>query len=454
MRWQRRATLLVVVLHLPLAFLAWYAARDSRLGILAAEVAVAVSFTASWWLLRLGRVSRELAEGGRSLLAEGDFTTRFRLLGQRDVDELVLLFNSLSEELRRERLRLEERDLLLGKLIAASPAGVVLLDLDGNVDLLNPAAATLLGIPAGEAVGRSARELPAPFGEAAATLPAGGARTLPFGASRRARISRAEFHDRGFERPFLLIEELTAELRSTERAAYERVIRLVSHEVNNSAGAIGSLLDSSREILGAGPGDPPAEVDEALDVAARRVRHLARFIDGFAEVVRLPAPQLAPLALEPLARDLVTLHRDEAARRSIDLRLRVEPDAEAVPADRGQIEQSLLNLLRNAFEASPDGGAVEISVGGDSRHAALSVRDSGPGISSDIADQLFTPFFSTKREGRGLGLTLVQEVARRHGGEVRLENDPRGGAIATLRLPRKVGGGGFEARTGTRAGGW
>ncbi|MEO8275679.1 MAG: ATP-binding protein [Thermoanaerobaculia bacterium] len=451
----RRVVLLVVLLHVPLAGLAGFAAGTSATGLVAAELAVLLSLAVSWRLLRLGGAARQLARGGRELLAEGDFATRFRLFGQRDVDDLVQLFNSLSEELQRERLRLEERDLLLGKLVAASPAGVVMLDLDSRVDLVNPAAARLMtsglasGLLASDAsgfVGKLVEALPSPFGEVAAALTPGDVRVLSLGNGRRARLSRAEFQDRGFERTFLLIEEMTVELRASERAAYEKVIRLVSHEVNNSAGAVSSILDSSREILratgAAGAGAAPrggagddGEVDHALDVAARRVRHLAAFVDGFAEVVRIPEPNLQSLDLGAILSDLVTLHRPEAERRSLRLTLDLPATSYAALADREQIEQALLNLLRNAFEATPDGGLVEITLLPADRSVAVQVADSGHGLTIDAAAQIFTPFFSTKRDGRGLGLTLVQEIAQRHGGEITLENGRTAGAVARLTLP-------------------
>jgi two-component system nitrogen regulation sensor histidine kinase NtrY len=453
----RRVPLLLCLLFVPLAALAAYAARSSALGLALAEAAVLVALAVSWRFLRLGRAARDLASSGRELLAEGDFATRFRILGQRDVDELVALFNALSEELRRERLRLEERNLLLGKLVAASPAGVVMLDLEGRVDLVNPAAAALLGCGAAAAlpiVGRPATDLPPPFG-AASGLAAGAVQVVALAGGRHARIARAEFEDRGFGRTFLLIEEITDEIRASERSAYEKVIRLVSHEVNNSAGAIASLLESSRAMLraarregassgatesagGAAHAADAAEVDEALAVAGSRIRHLAAFVDGFAEVVRLPEPVLRRFDLAELARDLVTLHRAEATSRAVTLDLGAsrEPSAPVyVVADREQIEQAVVNLLRNAFEATPAGGRIAVTLAADGRTAALTIRDSGPGIAAAVATQLFTPFFSTKRDGRGLGLTLVRELALRHGGEVGLHTHPDGGAVAELRLP-------------------
>lgn len=437
----QRVPLLLLLLFVPLAGLAAFAARSSALGLALAEAAVLLALVAAWRFLRLGGAARDLARSGRELLAEGDFATRFRHLGQRDVDELVDLFNALSEELRRERMRLEERNLLLGKLVAASPAGVVMLDLEDRVEMVNPAAAALLGrVPPGDEplLGRRAADLPPPFGAAAAGLAAGGVQVVALSGGRRARVARAEFEDRGFGRTFLLFEEITDEVRASERSAYEKVIRLVSHEVNNSAGAIASLLESSRAILLAARRDglaQIADVDEALAVAGSRIRHLAAFVDGFAEVVRLPDPRLRRIDFADLVRDLATLHRAEAERRSVTLELAAPTAPVPVLADREQLEQAVVNLLRNAFEATPDGGEIAIAIATEGRTAALAIRDSGPGIPPAVAKQLFTPFFSTKRDGRGLGLTLVREVTLRHGGEVGLHAHPDGGAVAELRLP-------------------
>jgi signal transduction histidine kinase len=430
----RRVGLVVGLLHLPLAFLAWQLARDSRWGLVVAEGAVVLSLVACLEVLRLARAPASLAATGRALLVEGDFTTRFRAVGQRDVDELVALYNRLADELRHERLRVEERNLLLAELIEASPAGVLLCDFDGRIELANPAAARLAGCDRTELAGRPPAELPAPLGPALATLAPGEARVVGLAGGRRARLTRGEFADRGFTRSFLLVEELTEELRASERAAYEKVIRMVAHEVNNSAGAIGSLLESTAEMIGELAPAERTDADEALAVARRRMRHLASFVDGFAAVVRLPDPTLRPLDLGELARELVRLHRAEAERRGVVLEQDGDGAALAVEADREQVEQALVNLIRNALEATPAGGRVRLSVVADGAGAAIEVRDSGPGLAPEIADQLGTPFFTTKRDGRGLGLTLVREVARRHEARFELGNAAGGGAVARLRL--------------------
>ena len=173
-----------------------------------------------------------------------------------------------------------------------------------------------------------------------------------------------------------------------------------------------------------------------------RAEAVARIDDqAFTSVDALPEPVLRRCDLAELARDLVTLHRAEATSRALTLDLDVvshlrDPGAPVcVLADREQLEQAVVNLLRNAFEATPAGGRIAVALAADGRTAALAIRDSGPGIAPAVATHLFTPFFSTKRDGRGLCLTLVREVALRHGGTVGLHTHPEGGAVAELRLP-------------------
>jgi signal transduction histidine kinase len=231
---------------------------------------------------------------------------------------------------------------------------------------------------------------------------------------RRVRVRHGRFLDRGFARGFVLLEEMTEELRQFEKAAYEKLIRMMSHEVNNSVGAVSSLLDSSL-VLGRGlPDEPRRDLEGALRVAIARTEQLGAFMRGFAEVVRLPAPRLAPCDLRGLLEGVARLLGPEAERRGVRWQWDAAVPLPAVALDRIQMEQVLVNVVKNALEAIGREGTVTFRLGLRGPRPFVTVEDSGPGLPPEARANLFTPFFSTKNNGQGLGLTLVREILDQH----------------------------------------
>jgi signal transduction histidine kinase len=293
---------------------------------------------------------------------------------------------------------------------------------------VNPAAERLLGVSAGELLGAPLAGVPHDIARLLARLAPGESKVVPARGLTRLRCQRGEFIDQGFPRAFYLVEEITEELRASERAAYEKLIRMISHEVRNSVGAVGSLLDSSLyyspQLGEADRGD----FEHAIRVAGERLANLDRFVTGFADVVRLPEPEKRPTDLAQLLRDIGTLVRPELDARGIALELALPDGAVVASIDKNQLEQLLLNLVKNAWESIGSEGAIRLSAELNGRTARMSVKDTGPGLDAATADQLFTPFFTTKRDGRGIGLTLVREIATLHGADLSFRNAPEGGA--------------------------
>jgi two-component system nitrogen regulation sensor histidine kinase NtrY len=347
-------------------------------------------------------------------------------VGQPEVDRLIGVYNRMAVRLREERTRNQEQQSLLARILAVAPSGVVILDFDGRVVFANPAAARLLGEAGEPLAGHRLDELPSPLAASLAALPAGEAAVLPLAGARRVRCHRGSFLDRGFARAFLLLEELTEELRQSEKAAYEKLVRMMSHEVGNTVGAGRSLLESCLAYAAKLPEPDRHEFREALSVVMARLGQLHEFTSGFAEVVRLPPPRLGPCDLGVVAHAVARLLRPAAERQGTRLEVAADPGVPPVAADRTQLEQALVNLGKNALEAVGSGGCVELRVASRASRAVLEVEDSGPGIPPGVAARLFTPFFSTKEHGQGLGLTLVQEVLRQHRCDFALEG-PRGG---------------------------
>jgi signal transduction histidine kinase len=417
----------LVLIHLAFGGIGFFVLRENRFWLLAVEGLFVLSILFGVLLVRSFFVPLELIRTGAELMGERDFSSQFREVGQPEMDSLIRIYNQMIERLREERLKLQEQHYFLDRLLTASPAGIVTLDFDGRVDHLNPVAEALLEASSDAARGRPLEELEGPLGPALAALPVGGSEVLPLQGGRRLKCSRAEFFDRGFPRSFLLIEELTEELRASERAAYGKLIRMMSHEINNSVGAVGSLLDSFRGYGGQLGAEDRDDFLHAIGVAITRLENLRAFMNGFAEVVRLPPPERRPTDVRQLVDEILLLFQPELERRRIAVLWEHAEPLPAIELDRNQIEQVLVNVLKNAMEAIGEDGAITLDLRREPR-PALSLRDSGPGIPEDVQPLLFTPFFSTKKNGRGLGLTLVQEILTQHGFDFSLGRAPDGGA--------------------------
>jgi signal transduction histidine kinase len=199
---------------------------------------------------------------------------------------------------------------------------------------------------------------------------------------------------------------------------------MMSHEINNSVGAVGSLLDSFRGYAPDLGTEDREDYLQGIAVAITRLENLQAFMNGFADVVRLPPPDRRPTDLARLVEEILILLRPELERRRIRVEWETVVDLPAVSLDRNQIEQVLMNVLKNAMESIGEDGTLALRLD----RAALTLRDSGPGIPEDVRTLLFTPFFSTKRNGRGLGLTLVQEILSAHGFAFSLGPAEEGGA--------------------------
>jgi len=412
-----------IVLHIALAAGAVLILMEHQDWLFAVELAFVVSIVVSYRMVNALFVPLELIRTGAELMNERDFTSRFVPIGQPEMDRLIGIYNLMIDRLREERLAAEEQQHLLQKIVEASPSGIVICSFEGAVQQTNPAAERLLREPA-----------------VAATLPsleAGQSRLVTLAGARRLKISRTEFRDRGFPKTFYLLEELTEELRLTEKTAYEKLIRMMSHEVNNSVGAVRSLLESVLHYADqVGPEDRD-DFTSALTIAAARIESLNRFMTGFADVVRLPPPHPREVDLGPIVDDIGRLLRPELENHAIALKTEV-PAGVRVRVDQSQFEQVIINVIRNAVESIGERGEIEVRW----LDGVLSVADSGHGVDASAAEEMFTPFFTTKREGRGLGLTIVSEILTNHHLPFSLTNREEGGAEFRVRFDSQIRGAG------------
>jgi nitrogen fixation/metabolism regulation signal transduction histidine kinase len=425
----------LVVLHLIFAGLAVFLFLKNPFWLLAIEVAFAISLAFG---IRLARgIFRNLgfAAEGLRLIRDEEFTSRFIEVGQPEIDELIGVYNRMVDHLRLERVRLAEQHHFLSQVLHVSPSGIVILDFDRCVATINPAAERLLDTAAADIVGRRLDTLDSPLAAALDALEPGESRVVGLRGARRVKCQHGTFLDRGFVRSFLLVEELTEELRQFERAAYEKLIRVMSHEVNNTVAASNSLLHSSLNYARELEAGSRHDFTDAIGIVIERTGQLDAFMSGFADVFRLPPPLLQPTDLVAVLEGIVRLLSAKPDAAGIVWRWDVDQRAVWVRMDRGQMEQALLNILKNAVEAIDGEGTITLRVTSRSGRTALVIEDSGPGISSEAQANLFTPFFSTKPHGQGIGLTLVQEILAGHGFDYTLERTAEETTRFTVQMP-------------------
>jgi two-component system nitrogen regulation sensor histidine kinase NtrY len=404
--------------------------RDTPPIMLALEAGVLCSLAIGLRLIRRALEPLGYTRHFHDLLQDQQYAARLQPGQDRELNELVDLFNTMLGRLYRERLQIGEQQGFLDRLLEATPSAVIVFDFDGKISLLNASAQTLVGVP--DARGKLLHALhAAPANHGAHdllaqldALPLGDSRLLTALDGRRYRGQRGQFYDRGFARHFLLVEEMTEELASSEKATYDKLIRVLAHEVNNTVAATGSVLDSLlyyRDQLQDRDGDDFAT---AIVAVKRRNVSLGEFIERFTRVVKMPAPELRPWSPRDILDDILYLYREPCRARGIRLGWQRCDAVAPVMLDRQLMEQALLNVVKNAMEAVEEAGGaekfVDFVLAGDDDGVRLSVIDSGNLLGDVPAQQLFTPFFTTKKGGQGIGLLFVREVMQRHGFAYRL----------------------------------
>ena len=319
------------------------------------------------------------------------------------------------------------------KAIDAIDVAVFVFDADGVLTLCNGAAARLVGNAAAAMVGQKATAL-----GLGALLDGETPRTISLtlgGAEQKLEVRRGPVRQEGRPSTLVVAADLSRALRAEERHAFERLVRVLGHEINNSLAPIRSIAESLRQRV-ARPQENDvelaADLGNGLDVIARRAEALSRFMTSYARLMRLPPPRLATVDVAAWVRRVVELEK----RRPVTL---VDGPAATLQADGDQLDQLLINLVRNAVDAATDtDGAVEVSWEAADGSVTVRVRDEGPGLSD--TRNLFVPFFTTKSNGTGIGLVLSRQIAENHGGTLTLQDrGDRRGCEARLRLPIRSG---------------
>jgi len=396
-------------------------------------VSAGVAIPLSIWLAGrvmhpLNRLLRAL-EGAVASYRDGDFSFSIAARRHDELGDLIRMHNALGQTLREQRQNLAQRELLLDTVVQNTPVALVLTDSIGRVTYANIAARHLFN--EGRTLhGLDFLELLADAPDALRRAVEGGEDALLTvemdGSEETFHLSQRSFRLQGRPHRLQLFRRMTRELSRQEVATWKRVIRVISHELNNSLAPISSLAHSGAELARRGQTE---RLPGVFATIGERARHLHGFIAGYANFAKLPAPQPVSIPWRPFL-DSLALHCKFRVEGSL-------PEQEGW-FDAAQIEQVLINLVKNAHESgsAEDGVSVSLTVIG--RDVRIEVADRGPGMSETVLAQALLPFYSTKRSGTGLGLALAREIVEAHGGRITLANREQGGLRVSLLLPLKL----------------
>jgi nitrogen fixation/metabolism regulation signal transduction histidine kinase len=433
---ERRLRLWLYLLGLPALAACWVLLWQHAVD--ASMQAIALLVFAAVWAFAVSMLTEEIVRPLQTLanvvaaLREDDFSFRARGARRNDaMGDLALEVNALAAMLQGQRAGALEAMALVERVMSSMQSPVLAFDPEGRLKLLNAAGERAFGLRGQTALGRSAADL-----KLEALLEMGDDGVVSLGQPGRWMVKRTGFRLRGVPHTLLVLSDVSAALREEERLAWERLIRVLGHEINNSLTPIKSIAGSLRgRLAGLNVQDEGGDFELGLEVIESRAESLNRFLQAYRQLMGLPAPKLKAESLAALV--------ERVARLETRVRVRVAQVADVtVQVDADQMQQALINLVRNAAEAalSPDvandgSPRVEIEWGRVAGEVVIAVLDNGPGLTNK--GNLFVPFYTTKPSGTGIGLVLAQQIAQAHRGAVELANrtDGQCGCRAELRLP-------------------
>jgi nitrogen fixation/metabolism regulation signal transduction histidine kinase len=399
--------------------------------LISSEIAIPLLYSITVWVII--RSLKPISSIGRSLnlLREGDFSITMVKTGNKDVDNIIEVYNSMIKRLREERLSVREKNHFLDLLIESSPLGIVIVDLDDRITEINKAGYKCLGLQPGNYSGKYLYQLNSnlayeiekiKYEEKQLIVPADGQKYL---------CRKLFFMDHGFRHPFYIIEEFTEEIRKAEKEAYGKLIRMMAHEVNNTIGSVNSIMSAVQANRDSSTEPEQDEIIKVLGVAIQRNYQLNRFMQNFSNVVKLPLPEKDNMDVNGSVKVVLDSFSTFLKEKDITVNTMLDSKLPVIYADRSQMEQVFANIIKNSVEAINNKGIITVTT--VINPVIISFEDNGTGLSKEVSEQIFTPFFTTKPGGQGIGLTLIREILSNHGFSFSFSNKKPCGTEFTIR---------------------
>jgi len=401
----------IILIHGIIGYLMYQLlAEDKKTWFFVVELGILLSLFLSYVLYQQLIRPVQLLATGADALEDGDFQVKFIKTGASEMDKLIQVYNTMIDNIREERTQTEEQHYFMQQLLNVSSSAILLLDHDDRIMHVNPRAEELLHLQ--NYYGKQLKEFKHPLLQACIHIPVNEDKTILLDGVNQYRINCRQFLDKGFQRKFYVLDDLSKEMLASEKRAYGKVIRMMAHEVNNSIGAVNSIIDTTIDYQESVAEEDAAEIVQVLKIASERNQRLTHFMRNFADIIRLPLPTKVPIILQSFLQNMVHLMQASANKKGIDLNLTLLPaHHRVIQIDQQQMEQVFVNIIKNAIEAIEENGTIHIRT----TPKSVLIQDNGKGIPPEFAEQIFTPFYSDKTDGQGIGLTLSREILSNHG---------------------------------------
>jgi two-component system nitrogen regulation sensor histidine kinase NtrY len=411
-RWQ--LSLLFGFIFIVLAILVLRLFKDNYLYLIGSEVALLLLLIVFIWII--GSITKPLNQiaQGIDALKDQDFSSFMRPSGSKEIDRLVTVYNQMLGNIQNERIFQQEQHFFMHNLIESLPVGLIILDFDNKLKEYNPLARDILGIQETDK-GKALTETGLLLHKEILLQELREPKTYKISGTRYLRILVDQFKHRGFYQKFVILEEAGDEILKVEKQSYGKVIRMMAHEVKNSVGAINSIVESLIQAKDLSEEDRT----EYLEIVAERNTRLNIFVENFAKVVRLPLPTKELFDFSGTVESVYHLMNLKFKDRPVYFTFSSPQETVYLKGSQEQMEQVLINIILNAFEAIKNEGEVKVQLSENQ----LVISDNGSGISEEAKSKLFTPFFSTKPTGQGVGLTMIREILHNHGFAFELDSE-------------------------------
>lgn len=411
----------VIIIHGFIAWLLFQYFNENKWYFLLSELGIILSLILSYYFFVRFNRPLTLMRYGVDAIKDEDYNVRFLRTGSQSINELIDVFNTFLIKLSDERVSAQEQGYFLESIIEASPIGMVMLDYDDLITSFNTAATEIFNRDQlKEEIAFT--EIDHPLIQYLSKLEIGESSIIKINPTQRYRCRMNSIIHLGFKRRFIMIEELSKELLENEKAAYGKVIRMMAHEVNNSMGAVNSILQS---VIDFAFDEEDNEYLEFLEVAKKRNEDLAAFMKNFARVIRLPPPNKELVNMVELVNRIKLIMTPVAKEAKVNISTIEGEEKVNILCDSSQIQQVIINAIKNAIESIGEAGEITITL--QNQQPQLTIADNGPGIETSVKDQLFTPFFSTKPDGQGIGLIISREILISHGAQFSLYTEESSG---------------------------